>query len=599
MPAFFVSVIAGQNPARVLALPRYMAFACIYIPEFMVQSIVRAEPSLRGDAGVGANRASLIAIALISGKAPLWSVVASNAAARRAGVQLGMTKAQVSEFCGVEIRHRSEAQEKAAHAALLDVAWSISPRVEDAAPDTIVLDLDGLASLLGSDENIARELSDRVTRVGVTPNIGVASNIETAILTARGFHGITIIPDGEESARLGALSVGTLSTEIEVLETLERWGIETLRALAALPALQLSERLGQRGVLLHELARGVRVRAQVLAQASLTFEEEMELDDAVEELEPLSFLLGRLLDQLCARLEARALAVRTIHIRFELEPSFEKDVQALNDESRQKTAAKEFLKVLTLPVAMRDPKVLLKLVRLSLQSDAPKSPIHKIYMTADAAPPRVAQSGLFVPRGPDPEKLELTIARLTKLVGESNVGVAELIDTHRTENFRMARWTGGATAAGAAKTARNRKNSAAALDAEKSRDANKTKLPAAGFRVLRPALAATVDVDENRPVRVSFSGMRGDVIAVSGPWRSSGEWWQEDGWDHDEWDLAVDFGAKAAPREEKHERFSANSNSEASARTKSLNPSPWPRHGVYRIYYHSPRRSWFVRGFYD
>ncbi len=45
--------------------------------------------------------------------------------------------------------------------------------------------------------------------------------------------------------------------------------------------------------------------------------------------------------------------------------------------------------------------------------------------------------------------------------------------------------------------------------------------------------------------------MRGDVIAASGPWRSSGEWWQEDGWDFDEWDLAIDFGKRAEPREKK------------------------------------------------
>src|ERR1700743_3976858 len=154
--------------------------------------------------------------------------------------------------------------------------------------------------------------------------------------------------------------------------------------------------------MLTELARGSRVRDLVLAQASLTFEEEMELDDAVEELEPLSFLLGRLLDQLCARLESRALAVQTIRVWFELEPSFEKDVQSRNDESRKKTAAKEFVKVLTLPVAMRDAKVLLKLLRLSLQSDAPKSPIQKIRMMADAAAPRTAQSGLVLSRGAAP-----------------------------------------------------------------------------------------------------------------------------------------------------------------------------------------------------
>jgi protein ImuB len=553
-----------------------MSFACIYIPDFMVQSVVRAEPALGGGALALHGRALALpsrALALISGKPPLWSVVAANAAAVQAGVQLGMTKAQVAEFCAVEIRHRSEVQEKAAHAALLDVGWSISPRVEDTAADTIVLDLAGLASLFGTDDNIARELAERASRIGVIPHVAVASNIEAAVLAARGFAGITIVPAGEECASLGGLPVRTLCTDAEVLETLERWGVNCLRELAALPVLQLSERLGQSGVRLHELARGARVRSLVLAEACLQFAEEMEVEDSVEELEPLSFLLGRLLDQLCARLEARALAVRAVRIRFELEPSFEKDVQALKDESRKKTAPKEYTKVLTLPVPMRDSKVLLKLVRLALQGDPPKSPIQKIEMAADAAPPRVAQSGLFAPKGPDPEKLELTIARLAKLVGESNVGVAELLDTHRAENFRMARWADDANSPLKKTT---RKKTAALADDGESQEARQ---PASGFRVIRPAMTASVEIDEERPVRICFSGMQGDVVAASGPWRSSGEWWQEDGWDQDEWDLAIDFGSRGGLHDK--------------------SASPWPQYGVFRIYYDAPRRSWFVRGFYD
>src|SRR6266436_3019931 len=244
----------------------------------------------------------------------------------------------------------------------------------------------------------------------------------------------------EERRRLGILPVGVLTTEAETLDILERWGVPTLQALAALPVLQLSERLGQEGVRLSELARGVRQRSLVLAQASSHFAEEMELDDAVEELEPLSFLLGRLLDQLCIRLEARALAVRAVRIRFELQPSFEKDFQTLKENVRTKPVAKQYEKVLTLPVPMRNAKTLLKLLRLQLQGDPPPTPIQKIYMTADAAAPRVAQNGLFVPCGPDPEKLEVTIARLGKLVGEGNLGCAELLDSHRPESFRMMRF---------------------------------------------------------------------------------------------------------------------------------------------------------------
>src|SRR5258707_8213797 len=271
----------------------FMGFACVYIADFLVQAVVRGQPSL-GER----------ALALISGAPPLWSVVAANAAAFEAGIQLGMTKAQVAQFGKVQVCMRSEAQEKAAHAALLDAAWSVSPRVEDTAPDTVVLDLEGLAGLFGADEKIARELARRVAAIGLAARVAVAENIEVAIHAARGFPGITIIPAGEERQRLGALPVGVLTTEAETLEILERWGVETLQALAALPVLQLSERLGQEGVRLSELARGVRERSLVLAQASSHFEEEMELDDAVEELEPLSFLLGRLLDQLCARLAA-------------------------------------------------------------------------------------------------------------------------------------------------------------------------------------------------------------------------------------------------------------------------------------------------------
>ncbi len=129
-----------------------------------------------------------------------------------------------------------------------------------------------------------------------------------------------MIQPGEESQRLGLLPVHVLLASPETLETLDRWGIRTCAALAALPLLDLSERLGQEGVRLHELARGASVRSLVLAQTTLRFEEEMELEDSVEELEPLSFILGRLLDQLCARLNARSLAANSIRVRFQLDP---------------------------------------------------------------------------------------------------------------------------------------------------------------------------------------------------------------------------------------------------------------------------------------
>ena len=536
-----------------------MAFASIYVPDFLVQAVVRAEPSLLN-----------CPLALISGLPPLWSVVAASPSAFEAGIQLGMTKSQAAQF-GVQSCHRSESAERAAHAALLDAAWSISPRVEDTAPDTLVLDLQGLGSLFGSDEKIARDLANRTSRINLIPRIAVASNIETAIHAARGFPGITLIPKGEERARLSSLPVKTLAANPEVLEVLERWGVNALQDLAALPVLQLSERLGQEGVRLHELARGERQRALVLAQPSAHFAEEMELDDSVEELEPLSFLLGRLLDQLCVRLETRALAVQAVHVRFDLEPSFEKDFQRQGD-TRTEPPAKHYAKTLGLPVPMRNPKTLLKLLRLQLQNDPPKAPIQKITVSADAAAPRVAQNGLFVPGAPDPEKLELTIARLAKLVGESNIGSPELLDTHRFDNFRMTRFV---------VPEQRTKGKRAVVAASLSRHPvlEETAKPATGFRVLRPAVPVRVELREEQPARVWLRGARGIVVAASGPWRTSGDWWQEDPWHQDEWDLEVAF---------------------ASARNQNASrKDPLPEYGVLRIFYDALRQAWFLRGIYD
>jgi len=356
-----------------------MAFASVYVPNFMVQTVVRAEPDLRDRR-----------VALVEGSPPLWTIVAANESALQAGIELGMGGSQATQFCTVEIRQRSSSQENAAHAALLDVGWSVSPRIEAAAPGTMVLDIAGLISLFKSVKNLAMELTERASRVGLHPNISVASNIEVAIHAARGFAGITLIPPGEEPECLAPLPIEVLLPSAETLDTLHRWGIRTCGTLAALPVLQLSERLGQEGVRLHQLARGTYCRSLTLAEPDTCFTEEMALDYAVTELEPLAFLLGRLLDQLCARLETRSLAASAFYLRFDLKDSVEEEFQVKNKTS-SKIDFRIFEKILRLPVPMRDSKVLLKLLRLQLQSDPPHGSIVKIVLTAEPARPRAGQ----------------------------------------------------------------------------------------------------------------------------------------------------------------------------------------------------------------
>ena len=579
-----------------------MGFAAIYVADFMVQAVVRSEPGLRD-----------CAVALLEGTAPLRKVVAANEAALRAGIEVGMTESQAEDFCVVQVRARSLVQEKTAHAALMDLGWSVSPRVEDTAPDTIVLDLAGLASLLGSKEIIAELLIERASRLGLAARAAVSSNLETAIHAAHGFPGITLIPAGEEAKRLGGLPVSVLvapdgvSPRAEILETLDSWGVRTCGELAALPVLDLSERLGQEGVRMHEFARGASSRAMVLAEPDIHFEEEMELEDAVPELEPLSFLLGRLLDQLCARLAARALAASVIRVRFELEPASENNVRSLNDSSSRKGALPTYDKILTLPVPTRNSKMLLKLLRLRLQAEPPQTAVLKIFMAAESARPRFAQGGLFLPSSPDPEKLELTIARLANLVGDGNVGAPELADTHRPDAFQMRRFVApraGAEIASKMRDANRKANTASANTTGNLGDDHKllAHRTRTAFRVFRPSLPAIVEMRDGWVARVSFTGMRGEVVAATGPWRTSGDWWRDDAWEHDEWDIDVRFGLPAAPLLSAARQVSPTRHRGLLARSDlfSLNDlKPSAQRGLYCIYYDSVRGGWFVRGMYD
>ena len=402
------------------------------------------------------------------------------------------------------------------------------------------------------------------------PNVAIASNVDTTLIAARGFQGITVIPPGRESQCLGDLPVSVLSPSVETAETLSRWGVRTCSVFANLPVLQLSERLGQEGVRLHALARGATSRSLAIAEPGHLFEEEMELDDPVEELDPLSFLLGRLLDQLCARLAARSLAAASLRVRFELQPSFENALDRRKEMFRQIHPPGVYEKELQLPVPARDSKMLLKLLRLRLQSNPPAAPIRKITIGAESARPRATQGGLFLPSFPDPEKLELTIARIANVVGEGNIGSPALVDTWRPGEFQMRRFLAPLEAAGAG---HSRGGVAHPGRPHKSFKASTS------FRIFRPPVPATLELHAGRPTRVVFQGLRGQVLAASGPWRTSGDWWREDPWQQDEWDLEIHFHSSSGGRD-------------AAAALR-------PDCGLYRFYYDSLRASWFVRGIYD
>jgi protein ImuB len=492
-----------------------MPYACICVPDFPVEAILRAESELRSQP-----------LAVLEGKPPLQKIYSLNDKARHAGLWVGMTKLQAEVCDRVILRDRSELQESSAHHALLDCAQSFSPRVEDCSADTLLLDVSGLDKLFGSQPRIAREIFRHASGMGIEANVAIASTFETALLAAHGFSGVTVVPEGKEAEVLGSLQVEVLfagetgSEEIEeFLGTFQRWGIRKFHELAALPEVALSERLGQRGLELQQKARGVSARTLAPSDPPLVFEEAQELEFPLVLLEPLAFVLNRMLEQLCARLESRALAVQELHLELTLENGH--DHSFFSNDGEARLGPPIFQRAIHLPVPLLDPKIFLKLLQLDLRTHPPGAPVSKVVLRIEPAKPRPSQDGLFSPSSPAPEKLELTLAKISGIVGDGRPGSPALLNTHRHEAFEMLHFTPWAKLIA-------------------PRPVPQELVTA--LRIFRPPIVVKVSYEDGEPRNICSLTKReisGDVLWAAGPWRSSGDWWEQDAWVHDEWDIAV------------------------------------------------------------
>ena len=390
---------------------------------------------------------------------------------------------------------------------LTALAFEFSPTVERTGAfngaETVTFDVAGLERLFGLPQDVAAAISRRMREVGIKANLALAANADTAVCAARGFTGVHVIPHGDEGKFLGTLPLSVLSPSPEMLDTLERWGVRRLHEMGSLPPLGIAERLGPEGLRLRELARGEGNRKLLALHEALHFEDELELEYPVDLLEPLAFLLARLINGLATRLATRGLATDELRLRLKLEPS----------GTHERT--------LRLPVPSLDTKAFLKLMQLDLEAHPPAAPVVHLWLAVNPVKPQAAQSGLFVPVTPEPVKLELTLARIEALVGEGRVGTPELVDTHRPDAFRVRK--GAGVMAG--------------------QRVQKVAAPSMALRVYRPPRAARVAVADGRPSFVTAEGIRGKVVDLAGPWRTCGDWWTADPWQRDEWDVALSDGA--------------------------------------------------------
>jgi len=292
----------------------------------------------------------------------------------------------------------------------------------------------------------------------------------------------------------------------QIITILNKWGIHTLEQLAALDKEQLGARLGPEAIRMWERANGQCNRVLKLVRPPESFEENFEFENEIETAQPLLFILRRFLEQLAIRLGAIYLVAKELALRITF------------------TDKQVYERVFKIPQTTNDVDLLFRMLQTHLENFKSEYPIVAVALSAHPSRPAREQFGLFETTLRNPHQLAETLARLTALLGADRVGTPVLEETHRPDAFRLEPFTW----------------QVGAIDLNRPKAVEPTSRIA--LRRFRPAVSASVLLDEQIPAHVRSAEIQGKVIEQRGPYLLSGNWWDEKSWISAEWNLQMENG---------------------------------------------------------
>lgn len=484
-----------------------MRLACVHVPQLALQAALRRSPEARE------LPAALLATPVTSSGGSSGKknrgvprVVELNADARRAGVRPGMTGAQAAATVpSLQMFRASDADRAAGAAALADVGFAFAPRV-DSDGERIYFAVDDLGRLYPHETAVAQAIQAHAARIGFGARVAIASAKGIARVAARA-HELAVVPADGAGARafLAPLPVTLFTADDDLRAAFRRWGTRTAGAIAALPAKAVALRLGPAGAAVAQLARAEDDEPFLPQPPPDALEEAVELEYPIAELEPLAFVLRGLVDRALERLAGRSLACAELTLRLSLDP--------------------RGLDVRTIAVAAptREAKPLIELARLDLARRPPEAPVVGLHVIALPACVRATQLDMLRPTGPAPNRLAVTLARLAALVGPENVGAPAPVDSWREEAIAVKPYP------------------------QAGDGPARTDDLGLSLRRRRPPEEIEVLMGRDGPTALRGAETTARVLIAAGPYRLSGEWWQDaasgGSWGREYWDVHASDGA--------------------------------------------------------
>ena len=387
--------------------------ACVELPAFPLQLLLQRHPDWSGRP-----------VAVVDRDKPQGVILWVNEHARARRIRSGMRYgAGLSLARTLHAGEVPPAEIERGVAALADRLRRFSPDVEPSRdePGIFWLNASGLSHLYVSPRRWADAVVGAIRTSGFRGAIAVGFTRFGTYAIARtattSSQPVAVLRDAAaERVLAGEAPLDRLGLDPALRDSLQKLGIETLRAFLRLPPAGIRRRFGPDAERLHRLAAGdlwvplqpLRVRDPLVARH--------DFDDPEPDVSRLLFAVKRLLHRLLAMIAARSemLGALTLHLRLD----------RAGTKSEQVRPAAPTL----------DAAQLLGLVRLRLESLALDAGVTGLRVTARAVRTTAAQQGLFVERPPrDRAAANRALARVRAEFGDGAVVRARLAEAHLPE----------------------------------------------------------------------------------------------------------------------------------------------------------------------
>jgi protein ImuB len=509
-------------------------FSCLYLPRFPLEAVARVRADVTPDSAVGVLDGD-------AGNEKKAFIVAVSCQAEAHRVERGMTATQGLARCGsLALFYRDRDEEERVQLTLLEQASRWTPHFENTAPGTCTLDLIGVPDARKDVRGLSAQMAESLRAAGFKDGrVGIAGTPDLAFIAARMGNPACVLP-AEPSAlrqRLEGIPIMALLPSPALLEVLDLWGVRVLGDLAKLDRTSIGERLGQEALRLQDLCSGKGTRLLRLVTPPRDYSAQIETDYEIQELEPLLFLLQRLLESVCARLASAYYVAGSIDLTLRC--------------SNKSTTERNF----RIPEPSADPEVLFQILHAWLETFTSEAPLCGIGIAACPVQAHGQQRRLFEASIRNPARFAQTLAQLEALFGSANVGTPSPLPSHRPDAFVMTSFnyqnlemegtTAAASSSRVREEAKSKKKSHSKTQpmVEVARTQTSDQPLGLPMRRLRPPEKIEVVTEpaaephDQRPKAILTGSVRGALTDTRGPWAISGDWWELACWTRLEWDV--------------------------------------------------------------